>query len=271
MLVFIIPVKSKKVAKSWTELSKLFDRCLRSVCNQTSQNFKVIVVCNEKPITSFEHPNVEYLLVDFPPPGADYAAKGDDRAKRVFVGLFALKDLQPSHVMSVDSDDCVSKHIAEFVNQNPDKNGWFVEQGYEYDEGSSKILVRKEGIYRICGTCNIINYRLFKLPPQILPYDQLTGFDRFLNGHVHAKQDLAEQGTPLEPFPFPAVVYVRDNIGESMSMQESFIAKLKRNPKETLRGVKKLLVAPFNEQILTKQFQEEFGLYPLSPQTDQNP
>jgi hypothetical protein len=264
MLVFIVPVKSKKTAKSWTELSKLFDRCLRSVCNQTSQDFKVIVVCNEKPITTFEHPNVEYLIVDFPPPGSDYGAKGDDRAKRVYVGLFAIKDLQPSHVMSVDSDDCVSKHITEFVNQNPDPNGWYIEQGYEYDEGSSTIAVKKEGIYRICGTCNIINYRLFKVPSQILPYDQLTGFDRFLNGHALARTDLAERGNHLQPLPFPAVVYVRDNKGESISMQEPFITKWKRNPKEALRGLKKRLTAPFSQKKITPEIQEEFGLYPLN-------
>ncbi|NES99878.1 MAG: glycosyltransferase family 2 protein [Sphaerospermopsis sp. SIO1G1] len=264
MLVFIIPIKSKKTAKSWQECSKLFDRCLRSVCNQTSQNFKVIVVCNEKPITTFKHPNVEYLIVDFPPPGSDYGAKGDDRAKRVYVALFTIKDLKPSHVMSVDSDDCISKYIAEFVNQNPDKNGWYVEQGYEYDEGSSQIAVRQKGIYRICGTCNIINYRLFKVPDQILPYDQLVGFDRFLNGHPLAKGDLEKRGNPLEPLPFPGTIYVRDQVGESISMQEPVIVKFQRNPKEVFRGFKKLFMAPFVNKRLTKEIQEEFGLYPLN-------
>jgi hypothetical protein len=263
MLVFIVPVKSKKTAKSWTELSKLFDRTLRSVCNQTSQDFKVIVVCNEKPITTFEHPNVEYLLVDFPSPGADYGAKIDDRSKRVVAGIFAAKHLQPSHIMSVDADDCISKHIAEFVNQNQEKNGWFVDQGYEYDEGSANIFLKKEGFYRICGTCNIVNYQLLKLPTQMLPYDQLTGYDRFISGHSLAKGDLAEQGTPLEPLPFPGSVYVRDQIGESVTIQESFIAKWRRNPKEILRGLKKLLTAPFSQKKLTKEIQEEFGLYSI--------
>lgn len=264
MIVFIIPVKSKKVATSWPDLCQLFDRSLRAVCNQTSPDFKVIVVCNEKPTTSFEHPNVEYLCVDFPPPGEGYGVKVDDRAKRVVAGLFAVKDLQPSHVMSVDADDCISKHIAEFVNKNPDKNGWYVDQGYEYDEGSSKIAPRKEGFYRICGTCNIVNYRLFKLPPEMMPYEQLTGYDRFLGGHPLAKGDLAERGTPLEALPFPGVVFVRDQAGESVSMQESFFEKWKRNPKETLRGVKKRILAPFNEQVLTNEIREEFGLYPLN-------
>lgn len=263
MIVFIIPVKNKEVATSWQDLCKLFERSLRSVCNQTSPDFKVIVVCNEKPTTSFDHPNVEYLQTNFPAPGESYGAKVDDRAKRVVAGLFAVKDLQPSHVMSVDADDCISRNIASFVNENWERNGWYVDQGYEYDEGSSKIAVKKEGFYRICGTCNIVNYRLFTLPDKMMPYDQLTGFDRFLGGHPLAKGDLAERGTPLEPLPFPGVVFVRDQAGESVSMQESLIAKWKRNPKETLRGVKKRLLAPFNEQALTDKIREEFGLYSL--------
>lgn len=264
MIVFIVPVKSAKVATSWPELCKLFERSLRAICNQTSSEFQVIVVCNEKPEIAFHHPQVKYLEVDFPMPGATYGAKVDDRAKRVVAGLLAVKDLQPSHVMSVDADDCISNQIAAFVNQNQKSNGWFVDSGYEYEEGSNKIAVRKEGFYRICGTCNIVNYHLFNFPEKMLPYDQLTGYDRFLGGHPLAKGDLAERGTPIEPLPFPGVVFVRDRAGESVSMQENLIEKLKRNPKETLRGVKKSLLAPFNQQALTDDIRDKFGLYRLS-------
>ena len=263
MLVFIIPVKRKQAATSWSELCKLFERSLRSICNQTSSDFKVLVVCNERPEIEFEHPQVQYLEVDFPVPAPNYNAKVDDRAKRVVAGLLAAKDLQPSHVMSVDADDCISSQIAEFVNQHPLDNGWYVNSGYEYEEGSNKINVRRKDFHKICGTCNIINYRLFNLPEKMLPYDELTGYDRFLGGHPLAKGDLAERGTPIAPLPFPAVVFVRDRAGESVSMQESLFAKLQRNPKEVLRGFKKAVLAPFNEQPITSEIQKEFNLYPI--------
>lgn len=263
MFIFIIPIKSPKVATSWPELCKLFERSLRSVCNQTSSDFRVIVVCNEKPQISFQHPHVNYLEVDFPIPKPDYTAKVDDRAKKVVAGLFAAKDLQPTHVMSVDADDCISRHIAEFANQYPDENGWYVDSGYEYEEGSRKIIIRRKDFYKICGTCNIVNYRLFNLPEKMMPYDELTGYDRFLGGHPLAKGDLAERGTPITPLPFPGVIFVRDRAGESVSMQEGFVAKLRRNPKEVLRGAKKFVMAPFNEQVLTQEIREEFSLSPI--------
>lgn len=56
----------------------------------------------------------------------------DDIAKRVVAGLLSVQDLQPSHVMSVDADDCISNRIAAFVNQQKESNGWFVDSGYKY-------------------------------------------------------------------------------------------------------------------------------------------
>lgn len=263
MLVFIIPVKSKQTATSWPELCKLFERSLRAVCNQTSSDFKVLVVCNERPETTFEHPNLEYLSVNFPVPEPNYNARVDDRAKRVVAGLLAVRKWNPSHVMSVDADDCISRSIAEFVNQHPDHNGWYVNSGYEYEEGSNKVSVRRKDFHKICGTCNIINYRLYTLPSEMTSYHELSGYDRFLGGHPLAKGDLAERGTPIEPLPFPGVVFVRDRAGESVSMQESFIAKFQRNPRELLRGVKKAVLAPLNEQSLTQDIRDEFSLTPL--------
>jgi len=263
MIVFIIPVKSKQAATSWSELSRLFERSLRSVCNQTSSDFKVIVVCNERPEVAFEHPNVEYLEVNFPVPEPTYNARVDDRAKRVVAGLLEAKKWNPSHAMSVDADDCLSRSIAKFVNQHPDKNGWYVNSGYEYEEGSSKVFVRRKDFHKICGTCNIINYRLYTLPSKMTSYHELTGYDRFLGGHPLAKSDLADRGTPIDPLPFPGVVFVRDRAGESVSMQETLVAKLQRNPKEVLRGIKKLILAPFNEQPLTQDLRGKFSLTDL--------
>jgi hypothetical protein len=180
MLVFIIPIKSPKVATSWSIVCQLFERTLRSVCNQTSSNFQVIVVCNEIPKIGFSHPNVNYLEVDFPVPKSTYSAKGDDKAKKIVAGLLSARDLKPTHAMPVDPDDCISNKIAAFVNQYPNSNGWYIERGYEYNDGTNKIAVKKSGFYKICGSCNIINYQLFQIPETLLPYERIV-FDRFTN------------------------------------------------------------------------------------------
>ncbi|MDF5707227.1 MAG: glycosyltransferase family A protein [Nostoc sp. S4] len=263
MLVFIIPIKSPKVATSWIELSKMFERCLRSVCNQTSSKFHVIVVCHEIPKINFHHPQVQYIQVDFPIPGSNYSEKMADKTKKLAVGLLAAQSLQPTHIMPVDGDDCISKKLVSFVAQNPKSNGWYIDKGYEYEEGSSNIIVRKQKFYKLCGTCNLINYRLFSLPEKVPSNEPLTGHDNFLSGHPLAKKDLAARGTPIEPLPFPGAIYVRDKIGESTSLQEPLYAKLKRNHKEVFRDIKKPLIAQLNKQKLTEEICDEFQLYPL--------
>jgi hypothetical protein len=270
MLVFVIPVKSPEVSTSWSHLSQLFERCLRSVCNQTASSFKVIVVCNEKPDISFHHPSVKYLQVDFPPPLYEYGAKMEDRSKKVVAGLLEAKELNPSHVMLVDADDCISKRIAALAEQNPTSNGWFVDRGYEYIDGSQRISVRRSGFYKMCGTFNIIRYDLFRLPEKLLPYDKISGYDRFLTGHSLAREDLESRGTPLEPLPFPGTIYIRDSFGESATLQESWLARFKRHPKEPLHAVKRILFSPVNEKFVIEEIRQEFGLYNM-PSYDLSP
>ncbi|WP_392533219.1 glycosyltransferase family A protein [Nostoc sp. C117] len=264
MLVFLIPIKSPKIATSWTELSKMFERCLRSVCNQTSSKFQVIVICHEIPDINFHHPQVKYIKVDFPIPGSTLSEKMVDKRKKLAVGLLAARELKPTHIMPVDADDCISKRIASYVAENPESNGWYIDIGYEYEEGSSKIIVHKKQFYRLCGTSNIINYRLFSLPEKVVGDEPLTGHDDFLEGHPLAKRYLAAQGTPLEPLPFPGAIYIKDKIREGTCMQESLFTTLKRNPKQALRGIKKTVLAPFIQRKLTDEIRAELNLYPLS-------
>jgi hypothetical protein len=260
MLSFVIPVKCRAASKDWHVTSRLFERTLRSVCNQTTDDFDVLVVCNERPTTTFHHPNLRYLEVDFPAPEPEYGPRVDDRAKRVVAGLLALDRPAVTHVMSVDADDYVSRRLAAFVAEHPDDNGWYVDDGYELQEGSRLIRHRTTGFYQRCGTCNIIRRDLFTLPDTLQDYHRMTGFDRFIGGHPHARGDLEARGHPLQPLPFAGAVYLRDRSGESVTMQEAFRAKLARNPRELLRVARNAVMAPLELRPLGRELRLEFGL-----------
>ncbi|MEP0811676.1 hypothetical protein [Coleofasciculus sp. FACHB-SPT9] len=53
-----------------------------------------------------------------------------EKLQKVMAGFIYAQQLKSSHIMLVDADDCVSKHLAEFVNQHPQSKGWFVDKGY---------------------------------------------------------------------------------------------------------------------------------------------
>ncbi|MGD1921077.1 MAG: glycosyltransferase family 2 protein, partial [Pleurocapsa sp.] len=110
MFVFIVPLKSAQVSNSWQQVCQLFERTLRSICQQTNQNFQVICVCHEKPEIDFSHPSVSYLQVDFPIPywnkktfvRAENHNQCVDKGRKMWLGLAEAKMFDPSHIMFVD-------------------------------------------------------------------------------------------------------------------------------------------------------------------------
>lgn len=263
MLVFIIPLKSAKVSDSWERVSQLFERTIRSVCNQTSSEFQVIVVGHEKPDIEFHHPNVTYLSVDFPPPtwenNKDYRSRRLDKQKKIFLGLNYARQFNPTHVMFVDADDCVSKYLAEFVSHNSDAQGWIFETGYEFVNGSKSILLRKKGFNHRCGTSSIVKYDLVA-PDKNLKIVDIYPMWLFHGGFI--KRQLQDKGYCLEILPFPGAVYITDN-GSNIYTQQQMRLQRARSIYKKLRvflviAGKRVLSRP-----LTDSIREEFGLYDI--------
>ncbi|QLE58536.1 glycosyltransferase family 2 protein [Nostoc sp. TCL26-01] len=256
MLVFVIPLKSQQVSKDWDNVCQLFDRCLRSICQQTDANFRVVVVCHEKPDIQFTHPQVDYVQVDFPTPNQDYRDKMRDRGKKVIVGVIYAQRFSAHHMMIVDADDCLNRRVAEFTNQHPDVNGWVFQKGYVYQENSSFIYYRKSHFYSWCATCNILKFDLCPLPSKDdeYPDDLIT----YYNGHGQMAAVMQEKGLPLEDFPFAGTVYIIGN-GENI-YQGGFSTLHNANKGKILFFIKELL----KFRPITPAIKQEFGLYKLS-------
>lgn len=263
MLVFIVPLKSAKVSDSWERVSQLFERTIRSVCNQTSSEFQVIVVCHEKPDIEFEHPNITYIKVDFPLPtwevDTDHKSRDTDKQKKIFVGLTYACRFNPTHVMFVDADDCVSKHLAQFVSQNPESNGWMFGKGYEYVDGSNLILLRQKGFYSRCGTSSIVKYEIIA-PDKNMKVDDVNR--RWLFHGRGIKRQLLNNGFTLDILPFLGAVYIT-NHGENIRNQISLELQRTNSIYQKLRvylvmAGKRVLSRP-----LTDSIREEFGLYDI--------
>lgn len=258
MLVFVIPLKSPQASNNWEKVSQLFARCLKSVCNQTSDSFQVIVVCHQQPNIDWSHPRVNYLKVDFPvPENPDIRTKRKDRVRKVITGYLQARQLNPSHVMKVDADDCVSKHIAAFVEQNIQSNGWLVNSGYEYRHGSRFIYRRTQDFYRHCGTSTIINYQLLNLPenPETLEYDKLI---KYHLPHSRTDRILQHRGITLDYLPFNGAVYAIKNGENTYPRDRNFFTSFSR-PQEMILYLKekyKLL----NSRPLNQAICAEFGL-----------
>lgn len=263
MLVFIIPLKSAKVSDSWVQVSKLFERTIRSVCNQTCLEFRVIVVGHEQPDIEFEHSNIIYLQVNFPLPtwevNTDHASRDTDKQKKIFTGLIYACQFNPTHIMFVDADDCVSKHLAKFVLQNPESNGWMLDKGYEYLDGSKSILLRQKGFYYRCGTSSIVKYKLIT-PDKNMRVDNVDRKWLFHGNQI--KKQLFIQGVILDTLPFLGAVYIT-NHGENIRNQITLELQRGNSIYQKLRVYIITLGKRILSQTLTDSIREEFSIYDI--------
>ncbi len=70
----------------------------------------------------------------------DIANKNADKARKILRGIEYAQQFNPQRLMVVHADDCVSRHLAKFVNQHSSYHGWVMRKGYIYYEGSRWLL-----------------------------------------------------------------------------------------------------------------------------------
>lgn len=243
---------SSEVAHSWHRVCQLCERTLRSICNQTSPHFQVIVVCNHQPEINFTHPNINYLEVDLPLPELTKKGKTLDRGYKVLKGLQSVSGSKFTHAMVVDADDCISKHLVNFVMQNHHDDGWFIKKGYFYPEGKNIVYINRN-FHNNCGSCNMIKYNLYNLQKNYIK--EADFIYKYYGKHKFILHDLSEKGTKIEALPFKGAIYTIEN-GENyynsnfnrLVIPENVIDRLK-----TLR----------NYRLLTNSIKDEFGLYKI--------
>jgi hypothetical protein len=246
MLVFVIPLKSKQFSKSWKRVTGIFERCIKSICNQTSSEFHAIVVCHEKPDIEFHHPNITYITVDFPKAkDTQQINQGrTDKGRKILRGLVEAKKFSPTHTMAVDADDCVSRNLAEFVKDNPNSNGWFINKGYKYQEGDKYIYVKRNDFYKMCGSCNILRYDL-NFITENPEYNRGYGYYKYYIDHAKVKNTLASQDITIKPLPFSGAIYMLET-GENHYYQAH-----------------RLNFNILNRKRINQSIRDEFSLYPL--------
>jgi len=220
MLVFITSIRHPKTSNSYERVWDLLNNTLNSICNQKNKDFKVIVVCNKKlPLNKNSEKIMrftEFIEVDFPPiKEIEYMQElRIDRGIKYVIGLSAGKKYNPNYIMFFDADDLIGNDISEYVNNNPNKNGWVIDKGYKM---LGNKIAKKTDHNSICGTGNIFNFKLLITNiPSILNIKSSkeeiinsvdNHFLRFILGsHRFARKYFEKQSKPLKSFPFRSVI-----------------------------------------------------------------
>ena len=264
MITFIIPIKSKQVSTDWPYFCKLYERTLKSIFNQTNENFNVLAVCHEIPEIEFKHHKLHYLQVDFEPPSTNINNKRKnllqkriDKAKKLKEGAqFCIKHYSSEYVMTVDSDDFISNKIAAFISNylnTPNKSvpGWYVKFGYIYFENRN-LLVKTRKFNELCGSSLIVK-------PDLIIY--FVDFNSNVVFH-HQKTNLNNHIT-LQKLPFRGGIYDLIN-GENTRMDISEVKRVNRHRDWASKaGLYRLYkkIQNYRPAFITEKLRKEYNFY----------
>lgn len=101
MFTFITAVRHPDTAASYERVEMLSNRTLLSVCNHTDGEFRVIVVCNQEPMTRFVDARVSYLTTEEKPLETDNLLLRTriDKGMKFALGLAAAREFDTQYVM----------------------------------------------------------------------------------------------------------------------------------------------------------------------------
>jgi hypothetical protein len=248
VVVFVVSVKHLQIATNWEYTVQLLERTLRSICRQSSTNYRVVVVANQEIDAVARHDAVDLLLVDSPPAEGGLVDRRADKARKLMRGFEHARALGASHVMAVDADDCVSRRTAEVVESNPQTAGWLLRKGYLWKEGSRVAYLNRKNFNHSCGSSAIVRTDLFQHMFEAEP------------PRYSFEEPTLPRGLTFQTFPFAGAVYCILH-SENMFMSHQRIAthRTSEGPlRYYFRKARKYTPVP-----VTGRLMNEFGLYPL--------
>jgi glycosyltransferase involved in cell wall biosynthesis len=252
LFCFIIPLKNQELCNSWIRTGALLQRSLNSISQQTSNNFRIIIVANALPENVNLPSNCIFLKTYFNTPENNIDYKDCDKSIRIFYALTLARTIGAKFIMPVDADDVVSNKIVEFVELQPENiNGWQVNSGYIYKEGSNIIYLRYKKFFEICGTSAIFNINnwqdfFFNVPQRTNPSKSYFRYNK------------DRSKTKLKSLPFPGAIYSIYN-GENFFLNKSNIQKLKKQDNLFTFYTRKIL--KYFPLLLSEKISKEFTLY----------
>ena len=161
-LLFLLAIKHPQSANNWRRVEDLFSTTLHSLVGQTLEEFKIVVVCNQKPRSPVADDRVHFHIVDFPPVKKvngylDHDDKFLDKGSKYLSGLLYSARFKPAQVFICDSDDWVNRRLAETILRTPSRPVSYVDKGY-FVNLKRKEFKKRRGLLRYCGSTFSYNY-----------------------------------------------------------------------------------------------------------------
>ena len=238
MITFITSLRHPETANNYIRVEQLFELCARSVCSQTHNDIRFIVVCNQTPNIGFEDPRIQYAEVDFPIPRKleenprPTSHKNLDKGLKILLGTWLSLEYSPKYIFIVDADDWLDRHVADYVDEHDEQQGGFVvDRSYMVNLKRMSYKRRRGGASNFGSTICPSLPTMLATFPELLRYrtqptyqDLIGAFDSrklidLIGGHWLAHH-WRRKGRAFERFPFFAASWILDNGENNLGSHE---------------------------------------------------
>jgi len=227
MITFITTIRHPDNSNDYNRVWNILRNTLRSICSQTNNDYKVIVVTN-KILDDFKSDskikNLEFVEVDFDAPTTDLSLRARDRtpvrldkSTKYIRGLIYAKKYNSKYTMFFDSDDFISNKLVDYISTNDkDQNGWIIKSGYVTN--LKKIITRFDEL-SFCGSNIIFNTKLLESEIDFsILHNESTQLEikkstsdfyllMVVGSHRFSIKYFRKKGFPFATIPFPGTTY----------------------------------------------------------------
>lgn len=215
LIIWMVPLIGPGVSRDWEKACAIFGQTLASIMAAPYPNWALVLCCQQRPPDLPDDPRIHFLQVpDLP------LAKGvSDHSEKVrrMTDYVARSFTGPAYVSHLDADDLMHPDLPGWIAADDNGRGYIVTQGYMADWQSGRLAPLGQGegqpFWMQCGSCG---YFAVDLGRQRWPglYLRLIG-----KGHKSYLDRCARLGRPLDPVPFPAMIYMV-NHGDNVQIRK---------------------------------------------------
>ena len=214
MIAFIIAFRHPNSTKNYGHVVELLNATLRSLANQTNENYRVYIGCNVAPVLNIDTSKVRICTIDCPIPSSRKEVLLDKGVKRALAIQTANDEIKPDFFFLLDADDLVSTDCVEYLQQQDwtkSPGGYWLERGYLLDMYNRKAQ-EKYGFNRYCGSSLILSASTLtsKLFTSVATGEKMSTYQEFLQAcdeyvlvqvlgdHIAVRGFMASLGLPLQ-------------------------------------------------------------------------
>lgn len=202
-MVAAIPLISKERSGDWKTVCFNLARTVRSVMAQDHESIEILICGQDEPDGLPQSGKIRFLQA----PQVS-TRKTSDKGQKIalMAGDLAQRHKELVYLMFLDADDLLHPHLFSYVATDNNGRGYLIDKGYLFDPTTRDLAplgtTDSHSFDRHCGSCALFAAD-FSRPWVTRMY--LSSFSRRHNKYAELS---AFFGTPLEPVPFFAALYV---------------------------------------------------------------